>query len=277
MIKIEPPHGNVVLLRPGDLDINAVAGGTENPQLVRAHEQVVVCSTHGVFIDEAIEEVAANHPWIDRDRTLLQHIRADPLPQVGALGTVSSEDDRPTVKQRRGGVTRHVDDATKDAWHPYELEPHGDGLPGRLDVRGESLTAVPGLGWSNSSLGSRGAARPSARAAENVCHRHRQESSEHRSGDVYPKVVEVPPCQIGSKRACGIHRRATDWAGPQTCEGDVCPHTDRRQRTDVLSAGCGAQDRTYQPQRQESRDNKGLGAGEASTGQCGTKGSNGSE
>ena len=29
MIKIEPPHGDVVLLGPGDLDIDAVAGGSE--------------------------------------------------------------------------------------------------------------------------------------------------------------------------------------------------------------------------------------------------------
>jgi len=132
MIKIEPPHGDVVLLGPGDLDIDAVAGGTENPQLVRAHEQVVVGSTHGVFIDEAIEEVAANHPWIDRDRTLVEHVGADPLPQVGALGAVSSEDDSPTVKQRRSGVTRHVDDATKDARHPYEPEPQRDPLLDRI-------------------------------------------------------------------------------------------------------------------------------------------------
>ena len=57
------------------------------------------------LIDEAVEEVAANHAWIDRDRTLVQHVRQDPLPQVGALGAVSSEDDSPTVKQRRNGVT----------------------------------------------------------------------------------------------------------------------------------------------------------------------------
>jgi hypothetical protein len=55
---------------PGD----AVAGGTGNSQLVRAHEQVVVCPTHGVFIDEAVQEVAAAHPWIDRDRTLVQDV-----------------------------------------------------------------------------------------------------------------------------------------------------------------------------------------------------------
>jgi len=158
MIKIEPPHWNVVLLRPSDLDIDAVAGGTENPQLVRAHEQVVVCSTHSVFIDEAVQEIAANHLWIDRDRTLVQHVRTDPLPQVGALGGVSSEDDRPTVKQRSGGVTRHVDDATKDAWHHYELEPQDPSAgmaKGAVRVTicaaGRSPTGTwgsdPGSGW----------------------------------------------------------------------------------------------------------------------------------
>ena len=129
MIKIEPPHGNVVLLCPGDLDI-----------------------------DEAVEEVAANHPWIDRDHTLVQHVRADPLPQVGALGGVSGEHDRPTVKQRRSGVARHVDDATKDAWHHYELEPQDPSAgmaKGAVRVTicaaGRSPTGTwgsdPGSGW----------------------------------------------------------------------------------------------------------------------------------
>src|SRR5450631_3596626 len=44
----------------------------QNPQLVRAHEQVVVCPTHGVFLDEAVQEVAAAQPWIDWDRSLIQ-------------------------------------------------------------------------------------------------------------------------------------------------------------------------------------------------------------
>ena len=87
-------------------------------------------------------KTAANHPWIDWDRTLIQHVRADPLPQVGALGGVSSEDDRPTVKQRRSGVTRHVDDATKDAWHPYKLEPQGDPHMTIVGARTDGLTGV---------------------------------------------------------------------------------------------------------------------------------------
>ena len=84
-------------------------------------------------------------------------------------------------------------------------------------------------------------------------------------------------CQIGSKRACGIHRRATDWAGQQAREGHVCPHCNRRQGTDVLSAGRGTQDGTDQPQRQKGLDKESLSAGEASVGQRGTKGSHGSE
>jgi len=39
-------------------------------------------------------------------------------------------------------VTRHVDDATKDAWHPYKLEPQGDPHMTIVGARTDGLTGV---------------------------------------------------------------------------------------------------------------------------------------